>query len=80
MRPEMAQIRELKIAHHCNLAVCHMKHGPNYSKAKENCTKALAIDGSNVKGARTSLAHARSIPAAHATRSPLLAAAATPST
>jgi len=46
---EMAQIRELKVAHHCNLAMCHMKHGPKYQKAKENCTKALAIDGNNVK-------------------------------
>ena len=48
---EMAQIRELKIAHFCNLAMCHMKHGPKYAKAKENCTKALALDPDNVKGA-----------------------------
>ena len=47
---EMAQIRELKIAHFCNLAMCHMKHGPKYAKAKDNCTKALAIDPDNVKG------------------------------
>jgi len=46
---EMAQIRELKVAHHCNLAMCHMKHGPKLQKAKENCTKALAIDANNVK-------------------------------
>ena len=59
---EMAQIRELKIAHHCNLAVCHMKHGPKFSKAKDNCTKALAIDGNNVKGARALVAGARAHP------------------
>eukprot|EP00325_Prymnesiales_sp_UTEX-LB-985_P005138 CAMPEP_0174697336 /NCGR_PEP_ID=MMETSP1094-20130205/3229_1 /TAXON_ID=156173 /ORGANISM="Chrysochromulina brevifilum, Strain UTEX LB 985" /LENGTH=264 /DNA_ID=CAMNT_0015894289 /DNA_START=44 /DNA_END=838 /DNA_ORIENTATION=- len=46
---EMAQIRELKVAHHCNLAMCHMKHGPKLQKAKDNCTKALAIDAKNVK-------------------------------
>jgi len=46
---EMAQIRELKVVHHCNLAICQMKHGPKYSKAKDNCTKALAIDGNNIK-------------------------------
>lgn len=47
---EMAQIRELKVAHFCNLAMCHMKHGPKYAKAKDNCTKALALDPDNVKG------------------------------
>jgi len=46
---EMAQIRELKLAHYCNLAMCHMKHGPKYLKARDNCTKALAIDPDNVK-------------------------------
>lgn len=46
---EMAQIRELKLAHHCNLAMCHMKHGPKLQKARDNCTKALAIDPDNVK-------------------------------
>ena len=46
---EMVQIRELKLAHYCNLAMCHMKHGPKYLKARDNCTKALAIDPDNVK-------------------------------
>eukprot|EP00966_Prymnesium_polylepis_P145693 3365334-Prymnesium_polylepis.1 len=44
----MAQIRELKLAHHLNLAMCHMKLG-NMQKAQINCTKALAIDPKNVK-------------------------------
>jgi len=46
---EMAQIKELKVAHHCNLAMCFMKHGPKYAKARDNCTKALAIDPDHVK-------------------------------
>ena len=58
----MAQIRELKVVHHCNLAICQMKHGPKYSKAKDNCTKALAIDGNNIKGARALVAGARAHP------------------
>ena len=48
---EMAQIKELKVAHFCNLAMCHMRFGPKYVKARDNCTKALAIDADNVKGA-----------------------------
>lgn len=47
-REEMAQIQELKLAHHCNLAMCHMKIG-NIPKALANCSKALAIDHNNVK-------------------------------
>jgi Tfp pilus assembly protein PilF len=46
---EMAQIKELKLAHFCNLAMCHMKHGPNLQKARQNCSKALEIDPNNVK-------------------------------
>lgn len=46
---EMAQIKELKLAHFCNLAMCHLKQGPNLQKAKTNCTKALALDPKNVK-------------------------------
>jgi tetratricopeptide (TPR) repeat protein len=46
---EMAQISELKVAHHSNLAMCHMKQGLNYAKARDNCTKALLIDPDNVK-------------------------------
>ena len=46
---EMAQIRELKLAHFCNLAMCHMKHGQKYVKARDCCTKALALDADNVK-------------------------------
>ena len=45
---EMRQIRELKLAHHSNLAMCHMKLG-NVQKAQINCSKALAIDPKNVK-------------------------------
>ena len=45
---EMKTIRELKLAHFCNLGMCHLKQG-NLAKARVNCTKALAIDSSNVK-------------------------------
>lgn len=45
---QMTQIRELKIAHHSNLAICLLKVG-NVEKARDNCTKALAIDPSNIK-------------------------------
>ncbi|KAL1521202.1 hypothetical protein AB1Y20_022753 [Prymnesium parvum] len=45
---EMAQIRELKLAHFSNLALCHLKLG-NVPKAKVNCSKALQIDPKNVK-------------------------------
>ena len=45
---EMAQIRELKLAHHSNLAMCNMKLG-NVQKAQMNCSKALALDPKNVK-------------------------------
>jgi len=46
---EMALIKELKLAHFSNLAMCHLKHGPNLQKARTNCTKALEIDPKNVK-------------------------------
>lgn len=36
-------------AHFSNLAMCHLKHGPNLQKARTNCTKALEIDPKNVK-------------------------------
>jgi len=45
---EMATIHELKLAHFCNLGMCHLKLG-NLPKARINCTKALAIDSTNVK-------------------------------
>ena len=47
-KSEMVTIRELKINHFCNLAMCHLKLG-NLQKARLNCTKALAIDEKNVK-------------------------------
>jgi len=46
---EMAQIRDLKLAHFSNLAMCHLKRGPNYEKARVNCSKALELDPRNVK-------------------------------
>merc|ERR1719375_737755 len=46
---EMAQIKELKLAHFCNLAMCHLKQGPNLQKARTNCSKALELDPKNVK-------------------------------
>ena len=46
---QMATIKELKLVHFNNLAMCHLKHGPNLQKAKMNCTKALDIDPKNVK-------------------------------
>jgi len=45
---QMASIRELKVAHFSNLAMCHLKLG-NVDKARDNCTKALQIDPANVK-------------------------------
>lgn len=45
---QMAQIRELKIAHHSNLAICLLKMG-SVEKARDNCNKALAIDAANIK-------------------------------
>lgn len=46
---EMAQIKDLKLAHFCNLAMCHLKQGPNWQKAHLNCSKALDLDPKNVK-------------------------------
>ena len=45
---QMAQIRELKMAHHSNLAICLLKVG-SVEKARDNCNKALAIDPANIK-------------------------------
>ena len=37
-------------AHFCNLAMCHLKAvPPNWQKARDNCTKALALDPRHVK-------------------------------
>lgn len=44
----MAQIKELKVVHFSNLAMCHLKLG-NVQKARDNSSKALAIDGKNIK-------------------------------
>ena len=44
----MAQIKELKLVHFNNLAMCHMKLG-NVQKARDNSSKALALDGKNIK-------------------------------
>ena len=48
---QQAAIHELKLAHHSNLAMCHLKIATpeSYEKARQQCTKALAIDGENVK-------------------------------
>jgi len=43
---QMAAIRELKVAHFSNLSMCHLKLG-NVERARDNCTKALAIDPTN---------------------------------
>ena len=45
---EMAQIKELKLTHFNNLAMCHLKKD-NWQKAHTNCTKALELDPKNVK-------------------------------
>jgi len=45
---DMKTIKELKVVHHSNLAMCHLKLG-NMEKARDNCTKALMIDPNNVK-------------------------------
>ena len=42
------QVSELKVASASNLAMCHLKLG-NTEKARDNCTKALAIEPANVK-------------------------------
>ena len=44
----MESISELKLAHFSNLAMCHVKL-ENYEKARDNCTRAIAMDPSNVK-------------------------------
>lgn len=47
---KMAAIKELKLVHFNNLAMCLMKvDPPNIAKAKDNCTKALELDPINVK-------------------------------
>ena len=45
---QMAAIRDLKMAHFSNLSMCHLKLG-NVEKARDNCSKALAIDPTNEK-------------------------------
>eukprot|EP00741_Cyanophora_paradoxa_P022659 tig00021493_g21884.t1 len=42
------QVRDLKLSHHLNLSMCHLKLG-NWAKVIHNCDKALAIDPSNAK-------------------------------
>ena len=44
----MAQIKELKVVHFSNLSMCHMKLG-NVQKARDNSSKALAIDDRHIK-------------------------------
>ena len=47
---EMAIIKELKLVHFNNLAMCHLKQTPpNLTKARDRCTKALELDPANVK-------------------------------
>ena len=46
--PGLQPTRAPQVAHYSNLGVCHMKLG-NIEKARDNCTKALALDPSNVK-------------------------------
>ena len=47
-RETMAQLCELKVVHFSNLAMCHLKLG-NTEKARDNSSKALAIDAKNIK-------------------------------
>lgn len=47
---EMTTIKELKLVHFNNLAMCHLKQTPpNLEKARDRCTKALELDQDNVK-------------------------------
>eukprot|EP00966_Prymnesium_polylepis_P133240 3079261-Prymnesium_polylepis.1 len=45
---ELIQIDELKLAHHSNLAMCHLRLGA-LRKARDCCSRALAIDPTSVK-------------------------------
>lgn len=47
-REEIAQINDLKLAHHSNLAMCHLRLGA-LRKARDCCSRALAIDATSVK-------------------------------
>ena len=47
-KEEATAISDLKVANFSNLAMCHMKL-ENFEKARDNCTKALAVDPTNVK-------------------------------
>ncbi|XP_054854750.1 peptidyl-prolyl cis-trans isomerase FKBP4 [Eublepharis macularius] len=46
---EEEKARNLRLAAHLNLAMCHLKL-KEYSQALENCNKALDLDGNNEKG------------------------------
>jgi len=45
---DKAKVRELKLSHHLNLAMCLMKL-ENWDKAITNCSKALEVDEHSVK-------------------------------
>ncbi|EOD23280.1 hypothetical protein EMIHUDRAFT_239918 [Emiliania huxleyi CCMP1516] len=45
---ETAQLRSLKVAHFSNLAACHLKLGA-VPKARDCCSKALALDPGHLK-------------------------------
>lgn len=45
---ETAQIKELKVAHFSNLAMCHLKLG-HTEQARASCSEAIAIDPGNIK-------------------------------
>ncbi|KAG8134832.1 putative Peptidylprolyl isomerase protein [Naja naja] len=46
---EKSQSRNLRLAAHLNLAMCHLKL-KEYSQVLENCNKALELDSNNEKG------------------------------
>ena len=55
---ELQQLRELQAAHHANLALCHMKL-QQHERARDDCTRCLAIQPSHVKALlRRALCHA----------------------
>ena len=44
---EAEQIRKLKFAHHYGLGLCHLNHGPNYSKAAAHLAMSIHFDPEN---------------------------------